>query len=671
MLDSPPALENPLDGIFLSYTPPPKLKVSEWADRYRYLSPESSAEPGKWHTSRTPYLRDIMDAVNEPDVEVIVVMSSSQVGKTEVLLNVAGYHIHQDPCPMLLIEPTVNIAEAYSKDRLSAMIRDTPVLSDLIREPRAKDGSNTVLHKKFPGGQLTLGGANSPSGLASRPIRILKCDEVDRYPLSAGSEGDPLSLADKRTTTFWNRKKIYVSSPTIKNISRIEAAFEASDRRYYHVPCPSCNKFQKLEWEYVRWDEGKPETAAYTCRFCSAAWTDAERYDAVMKGKWIPEGEFNGTAGFHIWEAYSPWSRLASMVDQFLKAKHAKDRGDNEPYKAWKNTVLGQTFEEDAESRQPEPLLARRESYGPGQIPWPILYLTAGVDVQDDRLEIEIVGWRAESRQDPPESWGIEDLVLYRSKDESSKFKVQSSKSDKPETPNSKPGTRSSERPTAVWDELDEILKREYASQDGRRLRISAACIDSGGHHTNEVYTFCNTRIGRHVYAIKGADGSRPIWPRRAGKSKKFKGSLVWLCGVDTAKDAIYSALKVETPGAGYAHFPVSYELEYFQQLTAEQVKTKFKNGRPYRFWFKPLGVRNEALDRRVYALAELHSRPVPWEILARSGPKEPPPDPEEVQKFKGSNVQGPPQPQLKEPAPGPQPPSPQGGRRVRFKFGR
>jgi phage terminase large subunit GpA-like protein len=655
MLDSRLLLEQPLDAFFLSYTPPPKLTVSEWADQYRYLSAESSAEPGKWQTSRTPYLREIMDAENDPDVENVVVMASSQVGKTEVLLNVSGYHTHQDPCPMLLIEPTVNIAEAYSKDRLSKMIRDTPVLSERIREPRAKDGTNTVLHKEFPGGHLTLGGANSPSGLASRPIRIVLCDEVDRYPLSAGSEGDPLSLAAKRTTTFWNRKKIYVSSPTIKNISRIEAAFEESDRRYYHVPCKVCGEFQKLEWEYVRWDDGKPETAVYTCRLCGAAWNDADRFEAVTQGKWIAEAPFNGTAGFHIWEAYSPWSRLGAMADQFLKAKHARDRGDPEPYKAFVNTVLGKSYTEQAETAAPEPLMARRENYGPGLIPWPILYLTAGADVQDNRVEIEVVGWRAEKREQPPESWGVEDLVVYRDKD----------------------------KPALMWDEVDQILKREYTTQDGRRIRISAVAIDSGGHHTNEVYTFCNTRIGRHIYAIKGADGPRTIWPRRAGKSKKFKGSLVWIVGVDTAKDAIYSALKVETPGPGYTHFPVGYELEYFQQLTSEQVKTKFRNGRPARFWFKPPGVRNEALDRRVYALAALHSRSVPWEILARLAPSAPPPDTEitsstPANQTPASNIPAgntltahtPPAPGFKPPDPGPKPPAPNGGRRVRFRFG-
>ncbi|MGH7873000.1 MAG: phage terminase large subunit family protein, partial [Candidatus Binatia bacterium] len=572
--------------------------MSEWADQYRFLSPESSAEPGRWYTGRTPYLREPMDEVTNPDTETVVIMSSVQVGKTEFCLNATGYFMHQDPSPILLIEPTLEIAEAYSKDRLSTMIRDTPVLADLVKETKSRDSGQTILHKLFPGGHVTLGGSNSPSGLSSRPIRILICDEVDRYAVSAGAEGAPISLATRRTTTFWNRKKIFVSSPTTKNISNIEAAFKASDQRYYHVPCWACKTAQVLKWAQVKWEERRPETALYVCEHCGAGWSDAQRAEAVMEGQWIATAEFNGVAGFHIWEAYNPWVRLREIVAHFLQAYEQQEKGNIEPMKAFVNTSLGETWEEKGESRDPDALLKRQENYTADRIPWRVLYLTAGVDVQDDRLEVEIVGWRSERRNDPEESWGIEVIILYG----------DPAKSD-------------------IWEELDEILLREWTTEDGRRLRLGAVGVDSGGHHTDSVYKFCTRRIGRHVYAIKGMAGIRPIWPPRVGRSRLYKGHRVSIVGVDTAKDAIYARLRIDKEGPGYCHFPIAYNKDFFKQLTSEKVHTRFVKGHPVREWHKPPGVRNEALDRRAYALAVLFSKNIPWEILARSAPTERPPE--------------------------------------------
>jgi phage terminase large subunit GpA-like protein len=509
------------------------------------------------------------------------------------------------------------------------MIRDTPVLTPLVSEARSKDSGNTILHKQFPGGHVTLAGSNSPSGLASRPIRILEGDEIDRWAVSAGAEGSPLVLAIKRTTTFWNRKKIFASTPTIEGQSNIAALFEASDRRYYHVPCYRCGKFQKLEWGYVQWEEGKPETAVYVCRYCSASWDDSQRQEAIMEGKWIAEAAFNGTAGFHLWEAYNPWVKLAEMAKAFLDAMKQKAMGNLEPLRAFENTSLGKTWAEQAEAVSADPLLQRRENYSLDAIPWPVLYLTCGVDVQDDRLEYEIVGWRAEKRAETEQSWGLENRLIY--------------------------GDPARQE---VWDELDEALKREYTTQDGRKLRIGATAIDSGGHHTQAVYNFCNKRLGRHVYAIKGMQGPRPMWPPRAGQSRKFKGSKVWIIGVDSAKDAIYARLRMTEPGPGYCHFPVSYDETFFRQLTAEKVRTKFVKGFPRREWFKAEGVRNEALDRRVYAFCALYSRRIPWEILVRSAPAEPPPDPPS-----GST------PPATEPPTPPQRPA-AGSRPVRFRIG-
>jgi phage terminase large subunit GpA-like protein len=543
-------------------------------------------------------MREPMREITNPEVETLVVQSSSQVGKTELCLNATGFFVHQDPAPILLIEPTLDIAEAYSKDRLAPMVRDTPVLSELIKESRARDSGNTILHKQFPGGHITLAGSNSPSGLASRPIRILICDEIDRYAASAGAEGNPIALASKRTTTFWNRKKIFVSSPTIKDLSAIEACFLASDRRYYQVPCWACEHKQKLEWGQVHWENRDARTALYVCSHCGAGWNDAQRVEAVMNGEWIAEAEFKGIAGFHLWEAYNPWVKLSEIVANFLSAHEKAEQGDNEAMKAFVNTTLGETWEEKAESVAADPLMSRRENYAADALPYRTLYLTAGVDVQDDRIETEIVGWRAEKRNETEESWGVEVIVLHGDP-------------AKPE----------------IWEELDEITLREWRTEDGRLLRLGAVGIDTGGHYADQVYKFCTPRRGRRIFAVKGMAGARPMWPPRSGGSKRYKGHKVWIVGVDTAKDAVYSRLRIADAGPGYCHFPISYDHEFFKQLTSEKVKTRFVKGHPIREWHKPPGVRNEALDRRVYALAVLYSRGVPWERLAAAAPTEPPPE--------------------------------------------
>ena len=218
------------------WQPPPDLQVDQWADSYRKLSSESSAEAGQWRTDRVPFQREIMQVINDPSVEEVVFIKSAQVGATEILLNTIGYYIDQEPSTILCIQPSLSMAQAFSKDRLAPMLRDTPNLKNKVKDARTRDAENTTMHKKFSGGSISLVGANSASGLASRPIRILLCDEVDRYPASAGTEGDPISLGRKRTTTFWNRKIILTSTPTIKGLSRIEKAYAESDKRVYKVP---------------------------------------------------------------------------------------------------------------------------------------------------------------------------------------------------------------------------------------------------------------------------------------------------------------------------------------------------------------------------------------------------------------------------------------------------
>jgi phage terminase large subunit GpA-like protein len=545
--------------------PPPKLTVSAWADRYRQLSSESSAEAGRWSTSRAEYQRGMMDAVSDPDIENVVLMTGAQIGKTELINNVVGFHIHQDPAPMLVVQPTLEMAQTWSKDRLSPAIRDTPALAEKIKNPRARDSGNTTLHKVFAGGHVTACGANSPSSLASRPCRVILCDEVDRYPLSAGSEGDPVGLAKRRANTFWNRKIILVSTPTEKGASRIEQAYEESDKRKYFVPCPDCGEHQVLAWANVRWEKDIPATAQYTCEHCGTYWTDAKRFQAIRYGEWRKTATGDGkTAGFHISGLYSPWTPLEDAARDFLASKRDPMR-----LKTWVNTFLGETWEDQGDQIDEYDLIERREDWGE-ELPEEVLLLTAGIDVQDDRLEYEIVGWgRGE------ESWSIDYQVLYGD-----------------------PST------AELWMRLDTALQHSYDHPVHGEMTIRSSCVDSGGHYTQQVYNYARQRAGRRVFAIKGVGGEGKPVVGRPTKNNIGKINL-FPVGADTAKELVYSRLKMKTAGEGYCHFPLNRGEEFFRMLTAEKKVTKYFKGRPRREWVK-IRTRNEALDCRVYATAAL-----------------------------------------------------------------
>ena len=548
-----------------AWTPPPNLKISDWADSYRKLSPESSAESGAWKTSRAPYQKEIMDSFNDPSIQRIVFMKSAQVGATEILLNVIGYYIDQDPSPMLVMQPTLQMGQAFSKDRLATMIRDSEKIRDCVKDPRSRDSGNTVLSKKFAGGNLTITGSNSASSLASRPIRVVLADEVDRYEASAGSEGDPISLATKRTTTFWNKKIYLCSTPTVKGLSRIETAFEESDKRYYHVPCPECNVKQVLKWKNVVWDENKPETAAYACNECGTIINESKKQWMLKHGEWIASEPKSDTAGFHISELYSVWSTWADMAKSFLEAKKQP-----EMLKTWINTALGESWEEQGETIEHEELLERRLNYDSETIPEDVLVLTAGVDTQKDRLELQMVGWGVNY-----ESWVIEYKIFWGD-------------------PNA----------ANVWQELDNYLKKRFRTESGRALTISCTCIDSGGHHTNQVYQFTKPRQGRRVFAVKGlSTAGKPIAnrPTFVGKNK----AVLYGVGSDSAKEAIFARLSSE-PEYTTLHFCSDLDEEYFKQLTAEKRVTKFVRGKKSLIW-KQIRPRNEALDTLVYNFAAIY----------------------------------------------------------------
>ena len=503
-----------------------------------------------------------MDACSDPEIREVVVMAGAQLGKSEAILNIIGYHIENDPSPILVLQPTVEMAQSFSKDRVAnGLIRSTPCLREKVKDPRARDSGNTTLHKVFPGGALTLVGANSPAGLASRPIRLVLCDEVDRYPPSAGSEGDPIQLARKRANTFWNRKIVMVSTPTNKGASRIEEAFEESDQRHFYVPCKHCHHEQKMIWQNVRWSEGDPDSASYACNSCGVLWTDSDRRWAIRNGRWFAEAEFKGVAGFYINGLYSPWTPLADGVRDFLSMKK-----NPEQLRVWTNTYLGESWEDAGEQVDDFSLYERREDYQEA-VPEEVIFLTAGVDVQDNRLEASVIGWARDQ-----ESYVIDHSVMYGD----------------PSTPQ-------------LWTQLDSLVNKTYETYDGRQMAIRATCIDSGGHFTNSVYQYAKKNAGKRVFAIKGVGGEGKPIAGRPTKNNVVRCPLFPI-GVDTVKDLLFARMRIEESGAGYIHFNSHLDDEYFRQLTAEKIVTRFTRGFKKRV-FQKVRARNEALDCFVYAI--------------------------------------------------------------------
>ena len=553
----------------------PIQTVTEWADKHRFLSSVSSSEPGKWKTERTPYLKEIMDCLSPTHpCEKVVFMKGAQVGGTECGNNWMGFCICNAPGPMLIVNPTTETAKRTSRMRIDPAIENCPALREKIKSPRSRDSGNTMLMKEFPGGILIMTGANSPVGLRSLPVRYLFLDEVDGFPDEAGTEGDPVDLAVQRTATFNNRKIFVVSTPTIKDASRIEQAFLEGDQRYFYVPCPHCGHYQVLRWRNVIFDPKNLTEAVYKCEECEAIWHDYQKELILKKGRWIPTNpDANpGVVSFHLSSLYSPhgWTSWTSIAREFLDSKDDPSR-----LQVWTNTKLAETWEDMAGQQiDPTSLMVRREKWGP-ELPRQVVILTCGVDVQDNRLELEIVGWgRGE------ESWPIDYHVLYGD----------------PSTPE-------------LWAQLDEVLSRKYPhSKEVPDLPIAATCIDSGGHYTDYVINYCHARRLHGIFAIKGVGGvGKPIWPATASKSYTTK-KPVYLIGVNDAKDILMRRLHLEdSSGPGIWHFPMDRESDWFEQVTNEVASKKLSKGRLIREWVpRKAGVRTEGLDCRVYAYAAL-----------------------------------------------------------------
>jgi len=555
----------------------PMLTIDQWAEKHRQLTTETSVEPGLWRNDRTPYLVEIMKELSwTSSAEEVTFVKGTQIGGSECANNLIGGTIDMIPCPIMLVEPTVELAKRYSKQRIASMIAACPSLTDKVKSPRSRDSGNTTFMKEYPGGLLVITGANSAVGLRSTPVRILITDEEDAYPFDVDGEGDPTDLSKKRTDTFAQNRKIFrVSTPLEAATSRICKAYERSDQRRYHLPCPYCGHYQWLRWGHIVFTfQGvrKPERTAYECEKCNHLIDEHHKTEMLAAGKWIAAVPGQGRQpGFHLSGLYSPlgWVPWRQIVEEFLEATETHDI---QKHKTWTNTRLAEPWEEKGERVEHGELKKRREEY-PAQVPEPVIALTASIDVQDDRLEAECVGWGKGQ-----ESWSID----YQ------RWMGAPSQKD-------------------VWEQADAWLQQVWTHQSGVGIRIQMALIDSGGHHTKAVYEFVKTRQGRRVCASKGSSqpGARIV---TLGSKDKLTGVQLFLIGTDTAKDTIFDWLKLDQYGPGYMHHPdlQQYDEEYFKQLTAEEKKKKFERGVQVGYYYKKIRSRNEALDLKVGNLAAL-----------------------------------------------------------------
>lgn len=565
-------------------TPDPVLTVSEWADKHRVLSKKAASESGPWRTDRTPYLREVMDTLSVfHPAKKIVFKKSSQIGGTECLNNWIGYIIDHAPGPTMLVQPTLATAERNARLRIEPLIEETPRLRQKVSAPRSKSATNNTAQKDFDGGTLIMTGANSAAGLRSMPAKFLALDEIDAYPRNLDHEGSPIELALARSRTFSRRKAFLVSTPTIDGMSLIAEEYENSDQRKYQVPCPHCSNFQVLKFDNLQWDEGKPETAAYYCEHCGEE--IAERYKTKMlsNGKWVPENPGHETIGFFINALYSPlgWFSWADIARDYERAKkELEENKKTEKMMTFVNTVLGETYKEAGDAPEWKRLYLRRETYKMGEVPKGVIFLTAGADVQKDRIEVEVVGWGRDK-----ESWSIEYQIF------------QGNTADYP-----------------VWDEFQKYMGKIFKGADGKEYPLKMAAVDSG-YNTAMVYNFCRKFPPNRVAAVKGSDYLSTFIGHPKIVDAKIDGRVirravkVWSVGVSILKMELYSWLKMDPPignetmPAGFCHFP-EYDEEFFKQLTSEKVVLRRnKKGQTIHEWVKDRE-RNEALDCRIYARA-------------------------------------------------------------------
>lgn len=585
-----------LAKILSGMKPPEDLTVSQWADKNRRLTSESSAEVGKWRTSRTPYMFDILDSFTGPLIEHIVVVAASQVGKSETINNMVGYCIDQDPGPILLIQPTIDDVKRYSEMRIAPMIRETRCLKRKVADPKSRDAANTKRQKSFPGGVLVMTGSNVAHDLSSMPIRYVFGDERDRWATSAGSEGDPWELAVARTRTFYNKKMVEVSTPTVKGASAIENSYNLGTMERWKTQCPHCGEYVELTFDNIRFEYDAAENGDkkifhiseifYVCPECGGI--SDEHTMKSQPAKWVatvPEArKHHKTRSFWLTAWVSPWATWESIILQFLQAGT-----DSAKLQVVYNTQFGELWEERGDIASEDDVMARREVYE-AEVPDGVLLLTCGVDTQDDRLEYEVVGHRRYG-----ETWGIKKGVIL----------------GRPDT-------------EEVWERLDEVLSHKYKFKSGVSLQISLTFIDEGGHFTQEVRQHCLARQYDHVFAIKGAN--RPDIPYTAPPKKQkivVNGKVigqVWVyeIGVNAGKQKIVDNLRVQSPGANYCHFPLrdDYGKQFFKQLMSEHLAYVPKLKHPWQWQKIPGHERNEAFDIRNYNLAACEILSPDWDAI-------------------------------------------------------
>ncbi len=576
------------EAYFRGLQPDPDVWIDQWADEYMRIPRDSgAAEPGQYRTSRTPYAREPMRCLSPAHpCKRVITMVASQLMKTQIGLNWIGGLIHMAPSNILALLPSLGLAKRVSS-RISKTIKATPVLRERVASSRSRDSRNTMDTKEFEGGSLYVTTAGSAANLSELSARYVYGDEIDRWEVDIGEEGDPIELAETRGSTFGRNAKFYFSSsPTIKDASRIDDLFEGSDQRYYYVPCPTCGHMQTLEWERLHYSQDF-SVVHYECAGpdCDVLIEEHHKGDMLARGEWRAHAKGDGeTVGFHLNALYSPlgWTGWKSLAKQFEKAKKAQAKGDLEPMQVFYNTRLAKVWDSAQAQTKASVLIerARREGFSLGAMPAAVMMITGAVDVQADRLEFMAMGWGVGM-----ERWVIDHRVIA--------------------------GDPSDER---TWAVLDELLKERYRHPCGVGLGILAVAVDSGGHHTDEVYQFCRVRRWRNIFAIKGASKpGKPVIAQRPsmvdvtwkGQTERG-GAELWFVGTDTAKDWIYNRYPFES-GPGALHFANDLPDEFFAQCVAERKVAKYVRGHKRIEWIKGKAERNEALDLMVYCLAMAH----------------------------------------------------------------
>lgn len=568
------------DGVI----PPEDVLLWEWADEFRILPQVSSSEHGPWRTSRFPYLKEPMYELSpQSPTRQVVVMKGSQTGFTEIALNWMFCTIHRYPAPMLYVQKTIDAVEKFSKQRFTASLEVMPHVRDIIAPAVSRSSANTIRMKNFPGGVIIMGGANSAASLRSMPIQNLILDEEDSYEHDIQEEGSPSDLAIRRTANFPRRKIFRLSTPTIKETSVIEPLFHSGDQRYYYVPCPFCGYHQVISWRNIKWDEGDASSVRMECQNCKQGIEELHKTAMLDAGEWRKKYPGREIASFHLSALYSPLGFYSwkDAVDLFVEAETTLNRGK---LKVFINTVLGETWSETQRTIESRGLLKRREEYK-AEVPQGVVLLVAGADVQDDRIEMEVLGLGKHE-----ESWSIEYNVMVGDTERES-----------------------------VWEILDQHLMKTYHHESGIDMKIACAAIDSG-HRAEVVYNFCKPREFRRIFPIKGQDGWGKGYITRP--KKRLKGIWLYHLMVDELKSKVYSQLGIAEPGPGYCHFPLKepFDKGYFMGLTAERM-TLSKGARPQLKWVLPEGKRNEPLDCRAYAYGARYILGVDLDKLADHGP--------------------------------------------------